>query len=226
MQRHVFFAAAALLTAAVQAGAATNISTLPYAASDIRSFGEYDTATYGQTITTPAVDNVLNGFSFWLDDYFDASNPAYIDFAGYVMAWDGGKATGPVLWSSGPQSTTNNGGLDGYEQFTFNTGGLSLTSGAEYVLFLSASNYFDGVPVQGRMASGSTPYAGGRFVFMNNGSDFSSLTTGPWDTWYIDDTAFEAQFSSGGAVIPAPGAVLLAGLGTGLVSWLRRRRAM
>ena len=141
--RHSILCSAAVLVLAfvghVQAG--TTISTLPFG-TGVSPFGESNTATYGQTITVPAVDNVLDSFSFWLDDTL---NPDYVDFAAYVMAWDGSKATGAVLWQSAMQTTTNNGGAGGFEQFTFNTGAVPLGGGGQYVLFLSASDYFDGL---------------------------------------------------------------------------------
>src|SRR4051812_11768719 len=121
--------------------------------TDIRSFGEFNTATYGQTFKTPdAVDLALNSFSFWLNDFNDPDN---IDFAGYVMLWDGvnARATGPVLYSSSVNTTT---GAGGYERFDFLTGGLLLNPANTYVAFLSASNFFDGIQGTGTMAGSPT----------------------------------------------------------------------
>ena len=104
---------AVLSAMATQANADLTISTLPVNGG-AAPFGEGWTATYGQTIVAPAVDNVLNSWSVRLDDL---ANPP-VDFAGYVMAWDGSKATGSVLWQIAQQTTTNNGGSGGYEVFT------------------------------------------------------------------------------------------------------------
>jgi hypothetical protein len=52
-----------------------------------------------------------------------------------------------------------------------------------------------------------------------------SGTTVVWSGWDGCDMEIYMGTWDGGTV-PAPGAVLLAGIGAGLVGWLRRRRAL
>jgi hypothetical protein len=108
------------------------------------------------------------------------------------------------------------------EKFTFNTGGINLSSGQQYIAFMSASIFFDGV--RGGSAAGrldSNVYSGGQFFFLNNGSDFSLLTANPWFTEGGDDLAFQASFS---APVPIPGAVWLMGSALAGLAGLSRRR--
>ena len=109
----------------------------------VEPFGEPAIATFGQTFIAPA-DNMMTSFTYFIDDFV---NPDHVDFEAYVMAWgpDLFRATGPILWSDGPFTTTNNNGNGSYEQFTFDTKNLVLTAGAQYVAFLTASNLFDGL---------------------------------------------------------------------------------
>jgi hypothetical protein len=185
----------------------TSIAVLP--------FGEPNTATLGQTFTVGA-DNILQEFNFWHGFKSLGGPPLSLDFAGYVMAWDGAKATGTILYGSSMQTITGT----GTQRFTFDTGNLPLVSGEEYVAFLSASNFFDGSAAQteiGGMPQSDT-YAGGKYVFQNNGSDTSFWTTQSWGSLGGNDVAFVANF-----VVPEPASLVMLGLGLAAVGAQRRR---
>ena len=183
--------------------------------------GETNTSTYGQTFTV-GPETVLDSFTFLVDDDL---NPDFVDFEAYVMNWDGSKASGSALFTSAAMSTTNNGGAGGWETFTIATGGLNLISGNQYVAFFTAANLFDNVFGTSKWAHTWTDaVAGGEFVFLNNGNDFSQLTTMSWTKgWYGPgtDLAFSMDFSP----IPVPGAVLLGMIGLSVAGVKLRKHA-
>jgi hypothetical protein len=177
---------AALVASTGMAKAQLTIDTTPFwdGFANVYPFGLPNTASYGQTITTPLLDPILSSFSFELN------LPATTEFQGYVFVWNGAEASGTALYTSGVTSTAGT----GFQQITFTTGDLSLAAGSSYVMFVSASE--DPTSV-GTGYVGWLPedvYSGGEFVFLNNGTDTSQWTTTAWGSVQGTDLAFKASF--------------------------------
>lgn len=206
-------------------GAMSSIDTTPSwnGTNSASYFGEPDSATYGQTISTDASDGMLTSFTFYL-------SPLNLDFKAFVYQWDGSKAVGPALYSS---AVTNIGdGFTGFRATTFDTHGVLLGANKEYVLFFTTS----GLQTQRFNtntwgALGVNAYAGGEFVFHNSSNDPSSLQAAAgWDCPsgcdYLGrgvDLAFKASISPAPVAVPEPSALVLALAGLGLVGAAVRR---
>jgi Ca2+-binding RTX toxin-like protein len=165
----------------------TIIDTTQLSEDRIFPFGKPNTATYGQVITAPTNDTQLDSFTFLMDQ------PDTVIFRGEVYAWDGEKATGPNLYESEPRTTS---GSNSLEEITFNTGGIQLVPGREYVLFATISKDYEASSGQGSWGwvPDDNAYAGGKFVYMNNGSNFDQLFARSWLV-FGGDLAFKAAFS-------------------------------
>ena len=197
MKRHRISALALFLLAAPPLQADFVIDTTPSATGNLLPFGQTNTATYGQTFVAPAVDNSLDSFTFFFDDYM---NPGPLKLAAYVAEWTGGRITGPILWAGPKMGSTNNAGAGGYEAFTVNPH-ITLVPGKSYVAFFSASNFFDGPGGTGGCWTHlNNPYPDGNAVYANNGDNFALLTERRWDgaTQYKNfDLAARMHFTSG-----------------------------
>jgi hypothetical protein len=192
-------------------------------------FGDPDTTTYGQTITAgPGLDN-LTSFSFYLQQFGGSPAPT---FQAYVAAWNGTAITGTPLYTSANMTGPTG---PNFVQYTFDTGGLSLTDGQQYALFISiaGANYTTNTEQDDLGAVFTNPYPGGAYVYDNNSGDFSQLFS-PWDqTGSVDtfgegyDLAFTANF--GPAAAPEPCSLVLLGSGvvcTAGLGWIRRKRSV
>ncbi len=186
---------------------------------NVSSFGEPNAATYGQTITVGATDTFLTDFSFRMrTDAGQISN-----FEAVVMQWDqvAFHAVGPILYNS--SNLTNTGPVDGFNVIIINTN-VNLAANTQYVLYFSASNFFDSVDDLSAFGiTDGTAYSGGKFVYSNNGNDPSLLTTSSWHSAFAVNLAFTANLSPVNPT-PAPAGIVLFGLGFAGMGMLRKFR--
>jgi hypothetical protein len=207
-------ASGALATTTIDTTPAWHASGSPV----LSNFGVNDqffccTQTWGQTVTVPATDTVLDSFTFYVD------LPTSTIFRGEVYAWDSttgnpanftaGNATGSALYESGQTSTASYGFGFSPQAITFTIpGGLPLTANAQYVLFITTSR--DNGPLNppgeagfgGYIPTGTAgEYPGGDFVWIVDNGDPTQWTNplNPWSQFKAfgqDDLAFKASFSS------------------------------
>jgi uncharacterized protein with beta-barrel porin domain len=189
--------------ASLSPAAAQNINTTTsWNGSDgINAWGVPDTATYGQTITATGSADVLHGFTFYLSNEGSSTPP---QFQAFVYAWNSvtQSITGSALYTSAVLTAPTS---SGYTAVAINTGSVSLTPGKQYVLFFTTStqsNTGSSYYQYGLVSAG--PYAGGQFVYQNNGTNVSALSSSSWNE-YGFDLAFIALLSGVQAVPPGSG---------------------
>lgn len=223
-------AAAAVLSffvaVAPKRASADTISTVPQwdGAYQVCCFGPTPAPeTFGQTITVPNGDALLESWTFYME------MPTADQFQGELYAWNGTRATGADLWQGSLTSTTN---PSEFQAITFDTGGIPVVPGDQYVIFASTSN---GTQSAGSGALGmlsSTTTDGNQFVYLANGTDTSEWVTESWIAGFDRDLAFQVQLSASPSPVPEPGTILLLLTGLGILgiftrrgSWIRKASA-
>jgi hypothetical protein len=170
------------------------------------------TQTYGEIFTAPSGINNLSTFSFYTGDPYFSGN---IVAGAYIATWTGTHA-GTLLYDSGQFNYDNLGN----EELTFNTNGVIVAPGQQYVMFLSTTK-FHGQSVGATYVSygGTNQYLDG-FAYFNN-VNFDTLFANDWNAYGLQpDWAVDLEFNN----VPEPGSVIL--LSTGILSGigaLRRR---
>jgi hypothetical protein len=223
----------AVLACAIAAGKAQNQITYDNASDfngTVEYWGSYSTATFGESFYAPIAASVsLEDFTFYLSNvtYGEGGNGTIV-YQADVYAWNGSQATGTALFSQN-SSVTGNGT---FQPVTTITGGVNLTSGAEYIAFfttsdpasLAANTSFAGAYAWEYVgASTPEPNAGGGEFFLNNNQTLSQLTSTTWDAFGGGDLAWKADFNT--FPVPEPSTFALASLGTvGLFLFRRYRK--
>jgi len=176
--------------------------------------GNPNTATYGETFTAPTNgDDAIQNFSFYLAGPYQSGD---IIMSAYLATWTGTNA-GTLLYTSPSVDYPNTGDAN----LAFNTGGIALTPGASYVMFLSVSQYYGQSVGESYVSQGDTSIPGSNFVFYNNGGDFSALFSSGWATGLKPDWAVTATFTPS---TPEPGTLGMFAFGLiGTLGAIRRK---
>ena len=216
LSKLVFGALTAVAAGAVGATQSIDTHTGWNGSMSMGPFGEPDTATFGQSITTDDAGGLLQSFTFYLE-------PLDLDIRAYVFQWDGMKTVGSALFAS--QTFNIGASFSGFKAVTVSTDGLKLGANTQYALVFSSSGIQAEKYNTNNWAVRSTNvYSGGEFIFHNSGNDINSLGADfGWDCGdgcgFMGngaDLVFKAQIDALPPVgnVPEPGtyALLLAGL--------------
>lgn len=220
------FIALGLFTSACVANAAIIDTTDQWdGSSDVGRFGHAFGATYGQTFVAPDTVTQLDSWTFYLTGVEDFKP---VNFGFYLMAWDGAqqRASGELLFASEFVTTSEYDAQSGFQAFDFDTGGLALNAGKDYIAFIStslSSTHLSGSAARVANLGAEDGYADGGFFWLNNGSRPERWTNVSWSSRpsHLGDLVFTARFSS--AQVSEPGIVGLFLLG--IFALFRARRS-
>jgi PEP-CTERM motif len=219
-----------ILCAAILAGPAARADTViePVAPSGDAFEPNTDLAirplVLGETIKVPTDgDTDLVSFGFAI---FQPPPAVPVGMVAYVYAWNGSEATGPALYTS--PLTPINDNVDAttppYGPYPiFETGGLNLIAGQEYVIFVDAENsvYLDYLMTSDGNAVGG-PDSNGNYTVTTQNADPSLWTTEAWSIGGIGDFQFQTNYvATFAAPVPEPSTWIMALAGLGSLGLIR-----
>jgi len=175
------------------------------------------TRVWGQTFTAPGGHPVLDGVSFWLQSFSPNPNPQIpfeMKARASIVAWDGQKATGPLLGSvifDDPEYL-----LPSHpEKIDFDFSPIELVDGKAYVAIIEGLLPSPGQLYLGFISSSDSlpgsyggPYAG----------SINNIRSRPWTIVPNGDLVMEFRYA-----VPEPSALVLAAVGAVALVGLARR---
>jgi hypothetical protein len=159
-------------------------------------------ASIGQVVVAPTGITSLESFTL-----YPQGPPSFV-FRAYVYAWEGTHTTGPALYESGDLHAASE---SSFQPLPINTGGVPVTPGQQYVLFVSRSaeqsadesdtedHAFEMSWEEPEPMEMAGPYTEGPLVGYSNGYSPSAWGAGEWWTASWANAAFQATFDT-----PAP----------------------
>lgn len=159
------------------AGAPINTYALWNGRSNTNGFGCGGTTTSGQVITVPDGLTTLDSFATWVRP----SGSGSMVIRAEIYDWDGAKAAGAGLYESAPLTLDFHDNT--FHKLAFDTGGVPVTAGAKYVLFISADKDVDQCEDFYSLQTGSVKgdvYAGGHSMYLRSFGRSSDWTTQKW----------------------------------------------
>lgn len=176
--------------------------------------------TFGETFIIREANAALTVLSFGVTGYAPTAVPEACTFEAVIMAWNGSRPTGPVLYQSSPITMPLSGFFPSVV-FNLDLGGVKVKKEDSYVVFFTSNHFLNGVRSDAAMYVVGDIYADGSFV-SHRGPDFNSLTTQNWGVYpWFADLAIRLDY----VTVPESGTLALFGIGLAGLSLSRRRKA-